>query len=251
MTERIFVALDVDGRERAVEVVRAIAPVLPHFKVGMELFYRCGPDIVGILKAAGAKGIFLDLKLHDIPNTVARATAVLAEIGVDWMTLHASGGRRMMEAAREQAEKRAAALGRPRPKLLAVTHLTSTDSKMLVDELGSAEPLDRAVIRLAVLARDSGMDGVVVSAQEVSAVRRVWGPDGVIVVPGIRPAFYRAEGDDQRRTATPAEALKRGADYLVVGRPILRSPDLRAAAEALAAECEGGDLPVSPSEGRP
>lgn len=235
--EQVYVALDVNTRERALEVVRAVSPVLPNFKVGMELFYCFGPAIVRELKAAGADSIFLDLKLHDIPNTVARAATVLTEAGVDMLTVHAAGGRRMMETVREHVEKKAAALGIVRPRVVAVTQLTSTDQHMLNDELGIPGSISSAVQRYALLAQSAGLDGVVASADEVPLIQRACGPSFLTVVPGIRPAFYKTEGDDQRRVATPGEALLRGATFLVIGRPILRSPDLRKAAEAVLAEC--------------
>ncbi|MDI3257285.1 MAG: orotidine-5'-phosphate decarboxylase [Kyrpidia sp.] len=237
LADRIYVALDVNTRERALEVVRAVSPVLPSFKVGMELFYCFGPDIVRELKEAGAKRIFLDLKLHDIPNTVARAATVLTGAGVDVMTVHAAGGRRMMETVLRAVADKAAEVGIPRPRVVAVTQLTSTDRPMLNEELGIPGSMAEVVRRYALLARRAGLDGVVASADEVPLIREVCGPDFLTVVPGIRPDFYRSEGDDQRRVATPREALLRGAGYLVIGRPILRSLDWRRAAEAVLKEC--------------
>ncbi|CAB3393696.1 orotidine-5'-phosphate decarboxylase [Kyrpidia spormannii] len=240
LKERIYVALDVNTRERALQVVRAVSPVLSSFKVGMELFYFFGPDILRELRAAGAQRIFLDLKLHDIPNTVARAAAVLTKSGVDMMTVHASGGSRMMETVLRAVADQAAAEGIPRPRVVAVTQLTSTDQKMLNEELGIPGSMTEVVQQYARLAQQSGLDGVVASAEEVPLIREVCGPDFLTVVPGIRPAFYQADGDDQRRVATPRQALERGAGCLVIGRPILRSPDWREAAEAVLAECAEG-----------
>ena len=198
------------------------------FKVGSQLFTTEGPRAVHKLAGLGFD-IFLDLKFHDIPNTVAGAAAAAAQLPkVRLLTLHASGGVEMMRAAREAAGRR-----RARPALLGVTILTSLDAKALraIGMLGS--PASRATA-LAQLAKRAGMDGVVASAQEVKAIRQACGPKFLIVVPGIRPAATSA--NDQSRIATPAEAIRAGADYLVVGRPITASRDARAAALAVANE---------------
>jgi orotidine-5'-phosphate decarboxylase len=205
-------------------------------KVGSRLFTAGGPALLAKLTHYIPE-IFLDLKFHDIPNTVAGAVRAAAELpGVRMLTLHASGGSAMMRAAREAAGSR-----RNRPKLLAVTVLTSLDAADLRRVGISTSPLDQ-VLHLAKLAKSSGMDGVVASPLEVAAIRKAVGPDFLIVVPGIRPT--RASGssatknhtDDQRRVATPAAALKAGADYLVVGRPILDAANPAAAAKAILRE---------------
>jgi orotidine-5'-phosphate decarboxylase len=198
------------------------------FKVGSQLFTTEGPRAVQKLAGLGFD-IFLDLKFHDIPNTVAGAIAAAAKLPrVRLVNVHASGGVEMMRSARE-----AVGNGKSRPALLAVTILTSLDAKALRAVGMSGSPASRA-IALAQLARSAGMDGVVASAQEVKAIRRACGPKFLIVVPGIRPAATSA--NDQSRIATPAEAIRAGADYLVVGRPITAARDPRAAALAVAQE---------------
>ena len=198
------------------------------FKVGSQLFTTEGPRAVQKLAGLGFD-IFLDLKFHDIPNTVAGAVAAAAKLPrVRLVNVHASGGVEMMRAARE-----AAGSGKSRPAVLAVTILTSLDAKALRIIGVSGSPASRATA-LAQLAKRAGMDGVVASAQEVKAIRRACGPKFLIVVPGIRPATTAA--NDQSRIATPAEAIRAGADYLVVGRPITASRDARTAALAVANE---------------
>jgi orotidine-5'-phosphate decarboxylase len=198
------------------------------FKVGSQLFTSEGPRAVQKLAGLGFD-IFLDLKFHDIPNTVAGAVAAAAKLPrVRLVNVHASGGVEMMRAAREAAGR-----GKARPALLGVTILTSLDAKALRSIGMSGSPASRAVA-LARLAKRAGMDGVVASAQEVKAIRRACGPKFLIVVPGIRPAATSA--NDQSRIATPAETIRAGADYLVVGRPITASRDARTAALAVANE---------------
>ena len=198
------------------------------FKVGSQLFTTEGPRVVQRLAGLGFD-VFLDLKFHDIPNTVAGAVAAAAKLPrVRLVNVHASGGVEMMRAAREAAGK-----GKSRPALLAVTILTSLDAKALRVVGMPGSPASRATA-LAQLAKRAGMDGVVASAQEVKAIRRACGPKFLIVVPGIRPAATSA--NDQSRIATPAEAIRAGADYLVVGRPITASRDARTAALAVANE---------------
>ena len=201
------------------------------FKVGSQLFTSEGPRAVQKLAGLGFD-IFLDLKFHDIPNTVASAVAAAAKLpAICLVNVHASGGVEMMRAARE-----AAGNGRSRPAVLAVTILTSLDAKALRGVGMSGSPANRAVA-LARLAKSAGMDGVVASTQEVKSIRRACGPKFLIVVPGIRPAATAA--NDQSRIATPAEAIRAGADYLVVGRPITAARDPRSAALAVASEIAG------------
>jgi len=208
---RIIVALDFPTAEAALALVDRLDSAQCRLKVGKELFTSAGPDLVRELVARGFK-VFLDLKFHDIPNTVARACAAAAELGVWMLNVHAQGGRRMMEAARESL-----ASVEPRPCLIAVTLLTSLDAADLGEIGYSGTPAEFGE-RLADLAKRAGLDGVVCSAQEASAFRRSFGSEFVLVTPGIRPAD--ASGDDQRRVMTPTTAIQAGADFLVIGRPI-------------------------------
>ncbi|MBM3307043.1 MAG: orotidine-5'-phosphate decarboxylase [Candidatus Eisenbacteria bacterium] len=224
---RLIVALDVPTRSEALSFARRVGPHAGFLKVGSRLFTAEGPDLVRALKSAG-HGIFLDLKYHDIPNTVAEAAAAAAGLGVDFFDVHASGGADMVRAAAEASREEASRLGLPRPRLLAVTVLTSMPSTV------------EQVTQLARLARDAGADGVVASAQEARAVRDVTGSGFVIVTPGIRPAG--AGRNDQRRVATPAEAVASGADYIVVGRPVLAADDPAAAARAIVEEMQSAGV---------
>ena len=198
------------------------------FKVGSQLFTSEGPRVVEKLADAGAK-IFLDLKFHDIPNTVAKAVAAAVRLpNVRLLTLHASGGSAVMRAAREAAGDK-----KDRPKLLGVTVLTSFDAAML-REVGVSGSIESRAVALARLAKKAGLDGAVCSAHEARAIRRACGPKFIILIPGVRPSHGAA--NDQSRIATPAEAIRAGADYLVVGRPITAAPNPRAAAQAIANE---------------
>jgi orotidine-5'-phosphate decarboxylase len=227
--DRLIVALDFPSFDMAMNLVDELQGVCRWFKVGMELYYATGNRIIETLRGRG-HDVFLDLKLHDIPNTVAGAVRNLSSYGASLLTVHAGGGERMMHAAAEVAD-------RPHgPTLLAVTVLTSLDATDLTacgvaDTGDPARFVERQVLRLAELARKAGIDGAVCSAQEVAAVRQVMGPDSTLVIPGIRPAG--GSMDDQSRTATPAEAITRGASMLVVGRPITKAQNPRAAAEAI------------------
>jgi orotidine-5'-phosphate decarboxylase len=220
---RLMVALDVPTRAEALSFADRVGPHAGHLKVGMRLFTAEGPDLVRALKAAG-HGIFLDLKYHDIPNTVAEAAAAAATLGVDFFDVHAAGGVDMMRAAVTGSREEAARRGLRPPAVLAVTVLTSMPSTV------------EQVVALATLARESGVDGVVASAREARAVREAVGPGFLIVTPGIRPSG--AASDDQRRVATPREAVESGADYIVVGRPILKAQDPAEAARAIVSEME-------------
>jgi orotidine-5'-phosphate decarboxylase len=235
--DRIFVALDTSDVDRARELARVLAPAVGGFKIGFELFVTAGPDLVREIADAGG-GIFVDLKLHDIPNTAAGAAAAITRLGASHLTVHASGGASMIRRAVQAARETAAALGRPAPTVLAVTVLTSHDDDEL-RSIGLAGPCADAVARLAVLAREAGAGGLVCSAREVARARELF-PDGELVVPGIRPAAARVGNDDQSRIATPAQAVARGADRLVIGRPITRADDPLAAARAIAEELASG-----------
>ena len=212
--KRLIIAVDVPSAKVAVELVSRLEGTCPWLKVGLELFTAAGPAIVEQLAARG-HSIFLDLKFHDIPNTVAGAVRSAAGLGVRMMTLHAQGGPAMLAAARNEVEK----LADP-PELLAVTVLTSMDGEQL-NAVGVAASPAATVERLAKLALETGIRGFVCSPQEAAALRALTGADGVLVVPGIRPAG--AAVGDQRRVATPAETLRQGASFLVVGRPITQA----------------------------
>jgi len=219
--DRLAVALDHPDAYQAMKLVDSLGQTCQWFKVGMELYYAAGNDIIRQLRDRGFD-VFLDLKLHDIPNTVAGAVRSATKAGASLLTIHASGGPAMMTAAAEAAK----APGSPR--LLAVTVLTSMDAAQLAATGITASPADQ-VLKLAKLARQSGIDGFVCSAEEVAAVRAATGPQTLLVIPGIRLAG--AAIDDQKRIATPSQAIAQGASMLVVGRPITQAKDPAAAAE--------------------
>lgn len=208
---RIIVALDYPDSQQALDLVNQLDPGLCRLKVGKEMFTRLGPAFIEQLSARRFE-IFLDLKFHDIPNTVAAACDAAADLGVWMMNLHASGGRRMMEAARERLEKRS-----ERPRLVAVTILTSLSAEDIAEVGFRGEPAEN-VMRLAQLASRSGMDGVVCSPREAADLRSTIGSDFLLVTPGVRPKD--AAADDQRRVMTPVDAINAGASHLVIGRPI-------------------------------
>lgn len=227
--DRLIVALDVPGLAEAEALVGRLAGVVTTFKVGAPLFTAAGPAAVEMIRRRGA-GVFLDLKYHDIPATVAGAVREAARLGVALLSVHASGGSAMLRAAVEAA----AAAGAGRPRLLAVTVLTSLDRAALQGELGVPVAVAGHVLHLAALARAAGCDGVVASPQEAARLRAALGPEVLIVTPGVRPAG--AAADDQARVATPAAARRAGADVLVVGRPVTAAADPVAAATAILAE---------------
>src|SRR4051812_25179612 len=228
----ILVALDVESAGKAIELADALRGSVGGFKIGKQLFTAAGPAMVRELTARGDR-VFLDLKFHDIPNTVAGAIQSAVATGAWMVNVHASGGAAMMQAAAEAARKTAESLGRPRPLVIAVTVLTSMDDKTLAD-VGVARGMLEQVVHLAKLAKESGLDGVVASPHEVKAIRAACGSDFQIVTPGIRPADQQGK-DDQARTLTPAEAMAAGSSYLVIGRPITAAPNPREAAEKIAA----------------
>ncbi len=231
MRNPIIAALDVPDLDAASRLVEQLAPAVGAFKVGKELFVSAGPDIVRRIRGTGA-AVFLDLKFHDIPNTVARAVAAAVRLDVQMLTVHASGGRAMLEAAEKSALDTAAALGRVAPLVLGVTVLTSLDRAGLV-EVGVETDVGRQVERLAALAVKAGLRGLVCSPLELAALRRQLPGEIALVTPGIRAAD--AGPDDQKRTMSAPEAWAAGATWLVVGRPLCAAPDPRKAAERMLA----------------
>ena len=232
----LIVALDFDSLSSAVKFAKQVADLVGMFKIGSQLFTAAGPEAVREVAALGP-GVFLDLKFHDIPNTVAGAILSCAAMpGVQLVNVHALGGRAMLHAA-AQAISAAQPMGADRPRLLAVTILTSMNEK-LMREVGISGAAQSRVVKLAQVAKEAGVDGVVASVKEARAIRKACGREFLIVTPGVRPkdGESAAPTDDQARTATPTEAIRAGADFLVVGRPILTAPDPRAAAQAIVDE---------------
>lgn len=232
MTSPVYAAIDTTDVAQAVALANSLKGLVGGVKVGLEFFTACGPKGVEAVADLGMP-LFLDLKLHDIPNTVAGAMKAVARLAPRLTTIHASGGGAMMKAAADAAREGAAKANRPVTKVLAVTVLTSLDQDAMGAVGFGGTVLDQ-VKRLAVLAQESGMDGLVCSPHEVEMVRAVVGPDLLLVVPGIRPAW--AEAGDQKRFMTPKEALQRGADYLVIGRPITGATSPAEAARRIAQE---------------
>lgn len=235
--DKLIVALDVDTPNEALSLVQQLEGVAGIFKIGSQLFTLAGPQIVKDVIAAGAK-VFLDLKFHDIPHQVAGSARSAAQLGVSMFTIHASGGTEMMKRAVEAVSEVADRDGSSRTAVLAVSVLTSMDANTL-SQIGVNSSPEESVLRLVKLAADAGVDGVVASPQEAQKIRStVTAPKFLIVTPGIRPAAKDAAADDQRRVATAAAALRAGASYLVVGRPITAAADPVAAAREIAAEME-------------
>lgn len=230
--KRLIFALDVDAFAEAQQWVRLLHGQVGVFKVGKQLFTRCGPDVVRMVRAEGGE-VFLDLKYHDIPNTVAMAGVEACRLGVRMFNVHALGGREMMTRTVAEVDARYPRGSKERPLLLAVTILTSSGEETL-REVGIERPVREMVPRLARLAQEAGMDGVVASPQEVGLIREACGADFAIVTPGVRPAS--AALDDQKRVMTPGEAIAAGADYLVIGRPISAAADPAAAADRILEE---------------
>ena len=232
MKNPIIVALDVARPEQALALAAQVAPAVGAFKIGKELFVSAGPDIVRKIRATGA-AVFLDLKFHDIPNTVAKAVEAAVQLDVQMLTIHASGGATMMRAAEDAAQQAARAAGRPAPLVLGVTVLTSLDARDLA-EVGISGDVTGQVERLAALAAKAGLRGLVCSPLEIVALRKLLPAAMQLVTPGIRPA-EGGRPDDQKRTLTPREALAAGASWLVIGRPIYAAENPRAAAEKILA----------------
>jgi orotidine-5'-phosphate decarboxylase len=223
---KIIFALDVDTMADVETWATLLADKVGMFKIGKQLFTSCGPQVVRSVRERGGE-VFLDLKYHDIPNTVAMATLAAARLGVTLCNLHALGGYEMMAATRSALDREFPA---ERPKVLAVTILTSSTAETLKG-VGIDLPVPEMVVKLATLAKSAGIDGVVASPLEVSLIREACGDDFLIVTPGVRPSF--AAVDDQKRIMTPADAVRAGADYLVIGRPIAAAKDPVAACEAI------------------
>jgi len=234
---QLLVALDVDTGARARQLASELRGVVGGVKIGSRLFTLEGPTLVRALADEGVR-VFLDLKFHDIPNTVAQAVESAVQTGAWMVNVHASGGVPMMRAAAEAATHTAAKLGRQAPLVIGVTVLTSMDDATL-RSVGVDRGLDEQVVALARMAKEAGLDGVVASPLETSAIREACGAGFTIVTPGIRGASAGAERNDQQRTMGPVEAVRAGASYIVVGRPIIGAADPRAAAEAIAAELSG------------
>ncbi len=227
--KKILFALDVHDLSEIDRYAELLAGRVGMFKVGKELFTAGGPETVRAVQRHGGR-VFLDLKYHDIPNTVAKAMVAAARLGVQLANLHALGGAEMMETTVREVHRE---FGDQRPRLLAVTILTSSTAETL-QRVGIDYPVEEMVVRLARLAQEAGMDGVVASPLEIGPIRLACGPDFLIVTPGVRPSF--AAIDDQKRIMTPAEAVGAGADYLVIGRPIAKAADPAAAAEQIVDE---------------
>ncbi|UNC93954.1 orotidine-5'-phosphate decarboxylase [Candidatus Contubernalis alkalaceticus] len=231
----IIVALDVDTRQEALELVDLLKGRVSFFKIGMQLYNSQGPAIVSQVKEKGVK-VFLDLKFHDIPNTVGAASAVAVRMGADMFNLHASGGEAMLRKAVESAQEEALRLNRSeKPLIIGVTVLTSMNQAAL-EQLGINRPLEQQVKSLAELCQGAGLDGVVASPKEIKIIRESCGKDFVIVTPGVRPLW--ASRDDQERVNTPGEAAALGASYLVIGRPITAAADPGEALDKILAEIE-------------
>jgi orotidine-5'-phosphate decarboxylase len=231
--DRIALALDVDNDREALGIVAELKDSVGVFKVGLQLFTAYGPDIVRRITGMGGR-VFLDLKYHDIPNTVAKASAEAVKLGVSIFNVHTLGGLDMMKAAVEATRETAQKLDLPVPAVLGVTILTSMDELSLRKELKITRSLQREVVHLARLAQRAGVHGVVASPQEIKTLRRAVRGEFIILTPGVRPAW--ADKDDQKRVMTPGEAVEAGADYIVVGRPVLRSSDRKAAVEKIVNE---------------
>ncbi|ULL17558.1 orotidine-5'-phosphate decarboxylase [Paenibacillus sp. H1-7] len=233
IAERIMVALDYPDAAAAQKLLESLRGIPCYMKVGMQLFYSAGPQFVSSLKEQGYK-VFLDVKMHDIPNTVKGGSESVTRLGVDMFNVHAAGGKQMMEAALEGVDKALAGGGAAeanRPIVIAVTQLTSTSQAVMNEEIGLPGTVEDAVQRYAQLAQSAGLQGVVASPLEVTRIKAVCGSGFVTVTPGIRPAG--AAIGDQSRVMTPAEAFAQGTDYVVIGRPITAAEDPRGALEAI------------------
>lgn len=230
--DKLIIALDVDTQDKAMRLVDTLKNDVRLFKVGLELFSSCGPSIVEDAAKKGCK-VFLDLKFHDIPNTVSRAAVSVAGLGAFMFNVHALGGFEMMRKAAEAVKEESLRLKIVAPKIIAVTILTSMDQAEL-DKTGISGDAAGAVLRLAKLAKDAGLDGVVASPSEIKILRESLGKDFIIVTPGVRPEWAAAQ--DQKRVATPGRAISDGASFIVVGRPVTEAKNQREAAQKILKE---------------
>lgn len=233
--ERLIVAMDVSNMEKLKQTVDLLAEQILFYKIGMESFYSIGKAALEYMQSKNKK-VFLDLKLHDIPNTVAQSLKALCRFSPEMLTLHASGGAAMLKAAVLASGEEAERLGCKRPKLLGITVLTSINDAEW-RQIGNSISIRDSVLKLSLLSREAGLDGVVSSPQEAEEIRRICGPDFIIVTPGVRPA--NSGIGDQSRVLTPGQALQNGANFLVVGRPILGAVDPKQAAEDIIGEMGG------------
>ncbi|MGI5891861.1 MAG: orotidine-5'-phosphate decarboxylase [Bacillota bacterium] len=235
--EKLILALDVSTRKEAFQMLKMLDGEVVTYKIGMQLYNSEGPDIVRDIQLLGGK-VFVDLKFHDIPNTVAQACRVITNKGAFMLTLHASGGYKMMKAVVEAIKEEAVQSGRPKPLALAVTVLTSISQEDFEEEIGIVRPIAEQVVHWAKLAQKAGLDGVVCSPWEITSIRDACGDDFVIVTPGVRPQWSAA--DDQQRIMTPREAVEKGVSYLVVGRPITGNQEPVLAARRVIEEMAAG-----------
>jgi len=233
--EKLVLALDVNDLSSAFNLVQQLKDYVGVFKVGSQLFTAEGPEVVHMINKSGGK-VFLDLKFHDIPNTVARAAEAATKLGVHIFNIHASGGYELMREAVEASMQTSLSLGIKKPIILGVTVLTSINQKILEEEIGITRTLEKQVVHLAKLAKAAGLDGVVASSREITQIRKACGNGFLILTPGIRPANEAL--NDQKRVMTPKEALKLGADFIVVGRPIRNAPNPVKAAKEIINEME-------------
>lgn len=226
----LIIALDTSDKKEALKLVKDLKEYVSFFKIGLELFTSCGPDIIKEIKKEGCK-VFVDLKFLDIPNTVARAVSNLVKLEVDMLNVHLTGGMEMLQKAREALLKEG---GQNPPKLLGVTVLTSINEEALQNDLGIKAQLDEYVLHKAKLAHEAKLDGIICSPHEVKIIREKIGRDFLIVTPGVRPEW--AEKNDQKRIATPKEAIQNGASFIVIGRPVTRARDPRDAVKKVIGE---------------
>ena len=235
MKDKIIVALDVPTKEEALAIVEELGDAVGAYKIGMQLYNAVGPEILDEVAKRNGK-VFLDLKFHDIPNTVASAARTVANLGVFMFNVHASGGYTMMAEAVKALKEESEQLGVEKPLLIAVTVLTSMSEEEMQKEVSVSRSIGEQVVALAKMAKEAGMDGVVASPLEIEMIREACGPDFLIVTPGIRPRD--AALGDQKRVKTPGEAVRDGADYLVIGRPITKASDRMTAVKDIVSEIE-------------
>jgi len=235
MKEKLIVALDVSTRQEALRLAEQLWDSVGAFKIGMQLYNSEGPDIIRDIQALGGK-VFVDLKFHDIPNTVCQTSRVITRREAFMFSIHASGGKEMMQKSACAVREVSHELKIAKPLVIAITVLTSINQEVFENEVGIQKPIEEQVVSWAKLAQEAGLDGVVASPKEIKAIRHACGPDFVIVTPGIRPLW--ATSNDQKRVMTPGEAVKEGATYLVVERPITNHPHPEQAARKIVEEME-------------